>query len=100
MDFWLSLLDLICTFAHRVSLPKNAINFTRQEKLITGLSKNTVTAAKDLGVIGLEQLSINGSTVNCKSFCVKNSSIIIDPAFGRLILEIRIFFPMAFKNTS
>jgi len=31
------------------------------EKLITELFKNTVKAAKDLGVIGLEQLSIDGS---------------------------------------
>jgi len=33
------------------------------EKLITELFKNTVKAAKDLGVIGLEQLSIDGSIV-------------------------------------
>jgi len=39
------------------------------EKLITAMFKNTVKAAKDLGVIGLEQLSIDGSKV--KSLCVK-----------------------------
>ena len=37
------------------------------EKLITELFKNTVKAAKDLGVIGLEQLSIDGSIVKASA---------------------------------
>lgn len=38
--------------------------------------KNTVKAAKDLGVIGLEQLSIDGSIL--KASVSKNSVVIID----------------------
>ena len=44
------------------------------EKLITELFKNTVKAAKDLGVIGLEQLSIDGSIV--KASASKNSVVL------------------------
>ena len=43
------------------------------EKLITELFKNTVKAAKDLGVIGLEQLSTDGSIV--KASASKNSVV-------------------------
>jgi transposase len=46
------------------------------EKLITELFKNTVKAAKDLGVIGLEQLSTDGSMV--KASASKNSTVIED----------------------
>ena len=46
------------------------------EKLITELFKNTVKAAKDLGVIGLEQLSTDGSMV--KASASKKSTIIED----------------------
>jgi transposase len=46
------------------------------EKLIMEVFKNTVKAAKDLGVIGLEQLSIDGSIV--KASASKNSAVIID----------------------
>ncbi|AKB37961.1 transposase [Methanosarcina siciliae C2J] len=42
------------------------------EKLITELFKNTVTAAKDLGVISLEQLSTDGSML--KASASKNGS--------------------------
>jgi len=44
------------------------------EKLITELFKNTVKAAKDLGIIGLEQLSIDGSIV--KASASKNSVVL------------------------
>jgi len=44
------------------------------EKLITELFKNTVKAAKDLGIIGLEQLSIDGSIV--KASASKNSLVL------------------------
>ncbi|AKB74322.1 hypothetical protein MSLAZ_1061 [Methanosarcina lacustris Z-7289] len=46
------------------------------ENLITEVFKNTVKAAKDLGVIGLEQLSTDGSIV--KASASKNSTVIID----------------------
>ena len=46
------------------------------EKLITEVFKNTVKAAKDLGVIGLEQLSTDGSIV--KASASKNSTVIMD----------------------
>jgi transposase len=46
------------------------------EKLITELFKNTVKAAKDLGVIGLEQLSTDGSIV--KASASKNSTVTKD----------------------
>jgi transposase len=55
------------------------------EKLITTLFKNTVKAAKDLGVIGLEQLSIDGSKVKAsasrKSAVIKNVLEIIEEYF-------------------
>jgi transposase len=44
------------------------------EKLITELFKNTVNAAKDLGVIGLEQLSTDGSMV--KASASKNNVVL------------------------
>ncbi|KKH98035.1 transposase [Methanosarcina sp. 1.H.T.1A.1] len=44
------------------------------EKLITEVFKNTVKAAKDLGVIGLEQLSIDGSIV--KASASKNNVVL------------------------
>src|SRR5664279_3807292 len=44
------------------------------EKLIAELFKNTVKAAKDLGVIGLEQLSTDGSKV--KASASKKSAVI------------------------
>jgi len=46
------------------------------EKLIAELFKNTVKAAKELGVIGLEQLSVDGSMV--KASASKKSTIIED----------------------
>jgi transposase len=46
------------------------------EDLITEVFKNTVKAAKDLGVIGLEQLSTDGSMV--KASASKNSTVIED----------------------
>jgi len=46
------------------------------EKLIAELFKNTVKAAKELGVIGLEQLSVDGSIV--KASASKKSTIIED----------------------
>jgi transposase len=46
------------------------------ENLITELFKNTVKAAKDLGVIGLEQLSIDGSKV--KASASKKSAVMND----------------------
>src|SRR5659263_563471 len=46
------------------------------EDLITEIFKNTVKAAKDLGVIGLEQLSTDGSMV--KASASKNSTVIED----------------------
>ena len=46
------------------------------ESLITELFKNTVKAAKDLGVIGLEQLSTDGSIV--KASASKNSAVMED----------------------
>jgi len=46
------------------------------EKLITEVFKNTVKAAKDLGVIGLEQLSTDGSIV--KASASKNSVVMED----------------------
>jgi transposase len=46
------------------------------EKLIAELFKNTVKAAKDLGVIGLEQLSIDGSKV--KASASKKSAVMKD----------------------
>ena len=46
------------------------------EKLITELFKNTVKAAKDLGVIGLEQLSTDGSMI--KASASKNSAVMED----------------------
>jgi transposase len=46
------------------------------EDLITQVFKNTVKAAKDLGVIGLEQLSTDGSMV--KASASKNSTVIED----------------------
>ena len=52
------------------------------EKLITAMFKNTVKAAKDLGVIGLEQLSIDGSKVKAsasrKSAVMKNVLEVIE----------------------
>jgi hypothetical protein len=49
------------------------------EKLITVMFKNTVKAAQDLGVIGLEQLSIDGSKVKAsasrKNAIMKNGDI-------------------------
>jgi len=42
--------------------------------LITELFKNTVKAAKDLGVISLEQLSIDGSIV--KASASKNNVVL------------------------
>ena len=44
------------------------------EKLITKLFKNTVKAARDLGVIGLEQLSTDGSIV--KASASKNNVVL------------------------
>lgn len=44
------------------------------EKLITELFKNTVKAAKDLGVIGLEQLNTDGSMV--KASASKNNVVL------------------------
>ena len=50
-------------------------NFRKEnEKLITELFKNTVKAARDLGVIGLEQLSTDGSTV--KASASKNNVVL------------------------
>ena len=46
------------------------------EELITEMFKNTVRAAKDLGVIGLELLSTDGSIV--KASASKNSAVIED----------------------
>ncbi len=46
------------------------------EKLIAEAFKNTVKAAKDLRVIGLEQLSIDGSKV--KASASKKSAVTID----------------------
>ena len=46
------------------------------EDLIAEVFKNTVKAAKDLGVIGLEQLSIDGSKV--KASASKNSVVVKD----------------------
>jgi len=46
------------------------------ENLITEMFKNTVKAAKDLGVIGLEQLSTDGSIV--KASASKNSTVTKD----------------------
>ena len=46
------------------------------EKLIAEVFKNTVKASKDLGVIGLEQLSTDGSMV--KASASKNSTVIED----------------------
>ena len=46
------------------------------EKLIAELFKNTVKAAKELGVIVLEQLSVDGSMV--KASASKKSTIIED----------------------
>jgi len=46
------------------------------EKLIAEAFKNTIKAAKDLGVIGLEQLSTDGSMV--KASASKNSTVIKD----------------------
>lgn len=52
-------------------------DFRKENKtLITELFKNTVKAAKDLGVIGLEQLSTDGSTV--KASASKNSVVMED----------------------
>jgi len=52
------------------------------EKLITSMFKNTVKAAKDLRVIGLEQLSIDGSIVKAsasrKSAVMKNVLEVIE----------------------
>ena len=52
------------------------------EKLITAMFKNTVKAARDLGVIGLEQLSIDGSKVKAsasrKSTVMKNVLEVIE----------------------
>jgi len=52
------------------------------EELITTMFKNTVKAAKDLGVIGLEQLSIDGSKVKAsasrKSAVMKNALEVIE----------------------
>ena len=52
------------------------------EKLITAMFKNTVKAAQDLGVIGLEQLSIDGSKVKAsasrKSAIMKNVLEVIE----------------------
>ena len=52
------------------------------EKLITKVFKSTIKAAKDLGVIGLEQLSIDGSKVKAsasrKSVVMKNVLEIIE----------------------
>ncbi|RPJ73940.1 MAG: IS1182 family transposase [Alphaproteobacteria bacterium] len=52
------------------------------EKLIAELFKNTVKAAKDLGVIGLEQLSTDGSKVKAsasrKSAVIKNILEVIE----------------------
>lgn len=45
------------------------------EKLITEVFKNTIKAAKDLGVISLEQLSVDGSMV--KASASKNNVVII-----------------------
>ena len=44
------------------------------EKLITELFKNTIKAAKELGVIGLEQLSVDGSKV--KASASKNNVVL------------------------
>jgi transposase len=44
------------------------------EKLITEVFKSTVKAAKDLGVIGLEQLSTDGSMV--KASASKNNVVL------------------------
>ena len=41
------------------------------EKLIVEVFKNTVKAAKDLGVIGLEQLSTDGSKVKASAAKVR-----------------------------
>ncbi len=50
-------------------------NFRKEnENLITELFKNTVKAARDLGVIGLEQLSTDGSTV--KASASKNNVVL------------------------
>jgi transposase len=46
------------------------------EKLIAELFKNTVKSAKELGVIGLEQLSVDGSMV--KASASKKSTVIED----------------------
>jgi transposase len=46
------------------------------EKLITEAFKNTIKAAKDLGVLGLEQLSTDGSMV--KASASKNSTVMED----------------------
>jgi transposase len=46
------------------------------EDLILEVFKNTIKAAKNLGVIGLEQLSIDGSKV--KAFASKNSVVMKD----------------------
>ena len=46
------------------------------EKLIEKLFKNTIKAAKYLGVIGLEQLSIDGSKV--KASASKNNAVLKD----------------------
>jgi transposase len=46
------------------------------EKLIVELFKNTIKAAKELGVIGLEQLSVDGSIV--KASASKNNVVIKD----------------------
>lgn len=52
------------------------------EELITAMFKNTVKAAKDLGVIGLEQLSVDGSKVKAsasrKSAVMKNVLEVIE----------------------
>jgi len=46
------------------------------EKMIAELFKNTIKAAKELGVIGLEQLSVDGSIV--KASASKNNVVIKD----------------------
>lgn len=58
-------------------------------KMITKLFKNTVAAAKDHGVIGLEQLSIDVSMV--KASASNNSAVIEDVL--KVIVEIATLLP-------